>query len=233
MNTPTTLEGLLRASFDEFAGELRVCLPGRIEKYDPDTHLASVQPLIKRQFLGRSQATSLPIVNRVPVLHPRTASGLVRLPVASGDLVTLIFADKSIETWVQGDGAESEALDKRQHHLSDAYAILGGYPEGQSKTANNPDALEIEVASGTKITIGNGSEELLQLAHDAYTELKNLISEMSQAMTDIQAITVTGNQGAPTSTPINAASFVTLKTNIDNIGVQVDTAISDLGKIKI
>lgn len=228
----STIEELIRVSFIEMAGELRVCLPGRIETYDPDTHLASIQPLIKRKFYGQENAELLPIVNRVPVIHPRTAKALIRLPVASGDIVTLIFADRSIEPWLQGDGVAAEALDTRQHHLSDAYALLGGYPEGNPVTANNPDALEIVVVEGTKITIGNGAAELLQLAHDAFTELKNLVDEMSQTMSDIQAITVTGNLGSPTSTPLNAASFVALKTSVDAIGATVDTVISDLGKIK-
>jgi len=233
MSHANTLDKLILDSFIEYAGELRVCMPGRIETYDPDTHLASVQPLLKRMFYGQAQASLLPIINRVPVVQPRTSSALVRLPVASGDLVTVIFADRSIESWVSGDGAETEPKDTRQHHLSDAFAILGGYPEGQSRTANNPDALEIEVNPGTKLTIGNGSEELLQIAYDAFTELRNLIDEMSQAMTDIQSITVTGNSGSPTSPPLNAASFVILKTKIDAIGSTVDNVKTDLEKIKI
>ncbi len=232
MNNVGSLDELLRLSFQEFAGELRVCLPGRIEQYDPDTHIASVQPLIKRRFYGRREAVLLPIINQVPIVHPRTGTALIRLPVASGDIVTLVFADRSIETWLQGNGTETESFDTRQHHLSDAYAILGGYPEGNKCKAKNPKALEIEVKDGTKITIGNGAEELLQLASDAFTELRSLIDEMSQAMTDIQQITVTGNLGSPTGPPLNVASFILLKTNVEKIGTKVDTIVTDLGKIK-
>lgn len=226
-----TIEELIRVSFVEMAGELRVCLPGRIETYDPETHLASIQPLIKRKFYGQDRAELLPIVNRVPIIHPRTAKALIRLPVASGDIVTIIFADRSIEPWLQGNGAEAEALDTRQHHLSDAYALLGGYPEGNPITANNPDALEIVVAEGTKITVGNGAEELLQLAHNAFTELKNLVDEVSQTLTDIQSITH-AETGGTTGPPLNAAAFVTIKVNVDAIGTTVDTVVSDLEKIK-
>lgn len=232
MTNISTLDELIRVGFIEYSGDLRVCLPGRIEKYDPDTHLASVQPLIKRKFNARSQAVLLPTINRVPVVHPRTAKAILRLPVAPGDIVTIVFADRSIEGWLQGDGAEAEPQDPRQHDLSDAFAILGGYPEGNPIKANNPDALEIQVEPGTKITIGNGAEELLQIATDAFTELKSLIGEISQTMTDIQLITVTGNSGSPTSPPLNAASFVIIKTKVDTIGTNVDTIIQDLGKIK-
>ena len=204
MSEAITLEALLRESFDEMAGELRVCLPGRIESYDPDTHLASIQPLIKRRFYARKMAVSLPIINRVPVIHPRTANAYIRLPVARGDLVTMVFTDRSMEAWLQGDGAETEALDTRQHHLSDAYAILGGYPEKKKITADNPEALEIHVEDGVKITIGNGTEELLQIASDAFTELKNLVNELSQTLADIQLLTVT-SAGSGSPSPRGAA----------------------------
>ncbi len=232
--TISTLEGLIDAAFIEFAGELRVCMPGRIEKYDPDTHLASVQPLIKRRFYRRKNAVLLPIINRVPVIHPRTAKALIRLPVASGDIVTMVFSDRSLEAWLQGDGAESEALDTRQHHLSDAYAILGGYPEKNKLTATNPDALEIQVKSGTKVTIGNGTDELLQIAYDSFSELRNLVTQVSQTMTDIQALTVVApSGGGPTTVPVNAASFAAIKTSVDAIGTSVDAISTKLGNIKV
>lgn len=221
-------------AFVEFAGELRVCLPGRIEKYDPDTHLASVQPLIKRKFYGRRTAVSLPIINRVPVIHPRTASALIRLPVASGDIVTMVFSDRSLENWLQGTGAEAENEDSRQHHLNDAYAILGGYTEKNSIKANNPNALEIQVSPGTKITMGNGTDELLNIANDVFVELKSLIQQVSQTMSDIQLLTVTApGGGGPTTVPINSSSFATIKTAVDGIETNVDTAIAKLGNLKI
>lgn len=232
--TTNTLDQLIRMAFVEFAGELRVCLPGRIEKYDPDTHLASVQPLIKRKFYGRKTAGSLPIINRVPVIHPRTANALIRLPVASGDIVTMVFCDRSLENWLQGNGAEAENEDSRQHHLNDAYAILGGYPEKNSIKANNPSALEIQVSPGTKMTMGNGTDELLQIAHDAFAELKTIATQLSQTMTDLQLLTVTsGGSGSPSSVPINSSSFATIKSAVDTAGTNVDTAIAKLENIKV
>jgi len=232
MSETPTLARLIEQAFVEMSGELRVCLPGRIHKYDPDTHIASIQPLIKRRFYGASQATLLPIVNKVPVLHPRTGNALIRLPVARGDIVTVVFSDRSMEAWLQGDGTEAEALDTRQHHLSDAYAILGGYPEGKPITADNPNALELHVEPGTKVTLGNGTDELLAIAYNAFVKLSELTAQVSQTMTDIQAITHT-ETGAVTSTPINSASFATIKTAVDGIKTSVDAEVTKLGNIKI
>jgi len=211
---------------------LRVCMPARIEKYDPDTHLATVQPLIKVKFYKRKEPELLRFIERVPVIHPRTASAIIRLPVKKGDICTLIIADRSIENWVAGDGTEKDPNDKRMHHLEDAYAILGGYPEGNPLTANNPDALEIQVGDGVKITMGNGTDDLLQLAHDAFTELKTLSEELSTVLTNIQLLTVTA-AGTPTSVPINATDFAATKTNVDNITNIVNTVIQSLENIKV
>lgn len=208
-------------------------MPGSIESYDPDTHFANVRPLLKRRFFARRNPVDLPIINRVPVIHPRTASAMIRLPVSVGDIVTLIFADRSLENWLGGNGESKEPLDTRQHHLNDAYAILGGYPEALKQIANNPNALEIVVKSGTKVTLGNGTDELLQLAYNAFTELKSLTDQISQTMVDIKLITHTDPQGGVTGPPINVASFSTIKSTVDGISTNVQTALTSLGKIKV
>ena len=227
------LDKLLNEYLTEFGNDLRVCMPAKITEYDPGTQIAQVQPLIKRTLYRRSSSELLPIINDVLVVHSRTDKAMIRFPVNKGDIVTLVFADRSLENWLKGDGTEKDPNDTRSHSLNDAYAFLGGYPEGKKWTPKNKDALEIIVKAGTKITVGNESEELLQLASDAFNSLKDLTEELSQAMTDIQSITVTGNSGSPTSTPINASSFATLKTNIDAITNTVNTTITDLAKIKV
>jgi len=227
------LIALLRDFAEEVITDLRVCLPGRIEEYDPDTMLANVQPLLKLRFYGRTGSELLPIVNNVPIHHPRTATALLRLPVTRGDIVTLVFSDRSIENWLQGSGEEREALDTRKHNLSDAFAFLGGYPRGGAMVANNPDAVELVVEPGTKITLGNGDDEILQLAHDAFTSLKSLTEKLSQTLTDIQLITHVDPQGGTSGTPLNASDFATIKTTVDTLTTDVQTALTGLENLKV
>lgn len=228
-----TLANIISSAFDGMAGALRVCMPGRIEKYDNETHLATVQPLLKIRYYGREKAKLLPSINRVPIVHPRTDNAIIKLPISKGSIVTLIFADRSLENWLLGNGDPKETFDKRKHHINDAYAIPGGYPEKNKFTTQNNDALELQVKAGTKIAIGNGAEELLQLAHDAFTSLKDLTSELSQTLSDIQLITHTDPQGGVTGVPINASSFATIKSSVDSIGSAVDATISSLEEIKV
>lgn len=228
-----TLDVLIHEIITERISQFRVCLPAKILKYDPDTHLASVQPLLKRKFYKRKNSEMLPVINRVPVLHPRTSSAIVRLPVKKGDLVTLVFADRSLENWIAGNGEAKDPLDSRMHHLNDAYAILGGYPEQKPLTANNPNALEIQVESGTKLTIGNGQDELLKIAHDAFTSMKQLADQLKSTLTEIQLITHNDSVGGVTSPPLNITNFANISSQVDTILTEINNELSSLGNIKV
>ena len=234
MSSRVKLPLVMRDVFREMAGDLRVCLPGEVQEYDPDTMLASVQPLLRRRFYAAAGPVLLPIINNVPVMHPRSGTALIRMPIARGDIVTLVFSDRSIEQWVQGNGEAKYPDDPRLHHLSDAYAIPGGYPKGKKKTAKNPDALEIVLESGTKITIGNGTDELLAIAHSSFTSLKSLCDRLADTLTGIQVLTVTcATAGSPSSTPINAATFSALKTQVDSLASSVNSEVQKLGNLKV
>lgn len=219
----------------QFSRDLRVCMPARIETYDADTHTASVQPLILRKFYGQVEAKRMPIIPKVPVIHPRTAGALIRLPVTAGDIVTLVFADHSLDRWLMGDGTEKDPGDLRAHHITDAYALLGGYPRGAPFPAANPNALEIVVSSGTKVSIGNGTDEVLNIAHDAFAELKSLCQQVSSALTAASLLTVTGvtGGGGVSGVPVNAAAFVAIKASVDSIATQVNATMVKLDNLKV
>lgn len=233
MSNRVTFPLVIRDAFRDLAADLRVCLPASIHEYNPDTMLASVQPLLKRRFYASQTPVLLPIINNVPVIHPRSGTAMIRLPIQKGDLVTLVFADRSLELWAQGAGESKYSDDPRQHHLSDAYAIPGGYPKGKQKPAANPDALEIVLETGTKVSIGNGTDELLTIAYDSFTALKTLAERLADTLTGIQAITVTcATAGSPSSTPINAATFSGLKSQVDSIASDVNAELQKLGNLK-
>lgn len=230
---PDQLPGYIQDELNEFAVNFRVCLPGRIEKYDSKTHLAIVQPLLKRKFFGRKFYELLPTIANVPVVHQRSKKGIVKVPISKGSVVKLTFVDRSMESWVAGNGDPKEPDDTRKHHFNDCYAEPGGYPKQDPWPTSYPDALELEVKPGTKIAIGNGSVELLNIAYDAFSSLKDLADELSQTLSDLQLEThSTSSPGAPTGVPLNAASYAATKTNVDSITNAVDIELTKLEEIK-
>ena len=226
------LAELIRDSFSELISDVHVCMPAEIIKYDADTMTCSAQPLIKRRFYQRKEAEKYPVINNIPVVFPRTATALIRLPVTKGDIVKLVFADHELSNWISSDGRANEYLDKRYHHINDCFAEVGGYPKGRPHKAINPDALEIIVSSGTKITIGNETDELLAIAYESFDSLKSLTEKLSDTLANIQAITVIAG-GDISGAPLNSAAFATTKTQVDAITSAINTELSKLSNLKV
>ncbi len=215
--------------------EMRVALPGTITSYDEETRNAEVLPLIMRKSFDAQEAIALPIIPNVPVVHPQTQKGALILPVSPGDPVTLIISDRSLEDWKASSGTlPTEAVDKRKHDLSDCWAIPGGWPDALPFAAASSGNLALQVTSGTKIYIGNGTDELLQIAHDAFSSLKTLAEKLNDTLTNIQALTVTSNIIPPfiSSVPINSPLFLATGLEVTAIILEIDAELSSLDNIK-
>lgn len=145
MTTPT-LSQIVRLGIQKELANLHTAMPGKIEAYDPGTRLARVKPLLRRKYEDEDQAVDLPVISNVPVLHPRTSSAQVSLPLAAGDYVLLIFCERSIDRWLEIGGAV-DPEDPAMHALTDAVAIPGLYPKGEPLALNG---------SRGSLEIGNG-----------------------------------------------------------------------------
>lgn len=228
------LHKLIIDEFNELINDVHVAMPAEVIKYDADKMTCSAQPLIKRKFYRREKSEKYPVINNVPIVFNRTGASLIRLPVSKGDIVFLVFADHEVSNWIQGNGSSVDYLDNRKHHINDCFAFVGGYPIGKKHAAVNPDALEIIVSSGTKITIGNETDELLDIAYQSFTELKTLTQKLSETLTNIQTVTVNcPSGGGVSSVPNNSTLFATTKTDVDNIETAVNAQLSKLNNIKV
>lgn len=235
-----SLESLIRDAFNHLMTDVRVALPGCVDSViDGATRLVNVRPMLSVRYYGRDEVVDLPVIQRVPLVEPRTSSAFISLPIKKGDPVLMIFSDRALENWIGSDGSiPVEPLDIRQHDITDAFAILGGWPEAMAgnRPGQNPDDLDIQVETGVKILIGNGADELLGLAHEAFTKLKEVAEELSTHLTDIQTMTMTAVEpGAGVSGPPLAADvtkFATSKTAVDAAVTVIDQEIENLGRLK-
>ena len=213
--------------------DLRVAMPGIIMEYDTKTHHASVQPAIKRKLSNRKETFKYPVLSHVPVIHPRSATAIIKVPIKVGDSVLLVFCDRGLRNWITSDGDYKDPSDNRMHSINDAFAIPGGYPELKLFPTANPDALEIQVKPGTKITIGNDQNDLIAMAHTAFTQLSSLCAQLSSTLTNIALITHSDPQGGVTGPPLNVINFVNLGASVNNIKAEVDTVLTNIGTIKV
>jgi hypothetical protein len=130
--TPTLAE-LLAIHGDSIKRSSFSALPGRIEKYDAATQKASVKPLVKDRVPTKDGSELLepfPIIQSVPVVWPRAGGFFLTMPLAVGDLVLLVFADRSIDKFKSSRGTDTDPDDFRMHDIADAVALPGCYPFG-------------------------------------------------------------------------------------------------------
>lgn len=137
--SPTLVE-VIKAAMEQRLSNVHVSLPAKITKYDAATQKVEVQPLLKRPLLSRDDveldAESIPVIPDVPVAFPRGGEGsgsfFLTWPLEPGDLVHLVFSERSLDIWLDGDGSEVDPVDFTMHNLSDAVAYPGLYPFGSA-----------------------------------------------------------------------------------------------------
>ncbi len=232
-----SLAGLLRLAQRAWGSRLHVALPGVVTAFDAVTKLVDVQPLLKTRKDGDQTATTPAVIPRVPVAWPMTAAAAVYMPIAKGDPVMLVFSDRALDRWKTGTGAiPAEPRLDRQHELTDCWAVPGGFPTGNPFTATYGDGnFQVVLAPGVKAAVGNGTAELLQLASDAFTSLKEAAEELKKVLAGIQLLTVSGvvSGGGVSDVPVNAATFAAIESTVDTIISGVDGTIASLDTIKV
>jgi hypothetical protein len=232
MSDTPTLSEVLQKSIDQVLANVHTCLPGKIETYDDATGLASVQPLLKRKYTGEDESIELPVISGVPVVFSRTANAYLKLPVAAGDNVMLLFAERSIDKWLTKGGVV-EPGDPAKFSLNDAIAVPGLYPKADAIQANG-DQSSVELANKTSyieikasgeiivtdgsltLTVGSGEIKLNATKIVLESANVNLGDEAGSTLalkSDLALLTVPGALGGGPGLPVSAAATVgTIKT---------------------
>lgn len=192
------LDQVLRQAIRNTLYETHTCIPVIVTKVLSNSFV-DVQPLLYTKFLGQSRAQAnqqqqnlpngqslqkQPIIQNVPVCHPRGADYWIKLPIAVSDTGIAIFSERSLDNWLAGSGGFTDPSDTRAHHISDAIFIPGLYPTSNVVTGNANDMVlhngqsELYLQKDGKFRIKNESEELLLLL----SELSGAVSDLAGAV---------------------------------------------------
>lgn len=208
MTTPTDI---FRQAINSQISNIHTCLPGRIVSYDFSVQKATVKPLLSKRYKDDT-IQSIPEIPNVPVIFPRSSSFSMHWPLNPGDLVLLLFSERSLDQWLNS-GGEIAPLDPRKFDLSDAIAIPGLYPFSETSPAEDNDNFIIQIGS-SKMKI---SQDGTYCFHGATEELMGIIDELFDA---IEAITVAADQGGVPNPAIpinNIATFTSLQTRFNTL----------------
>ena len=210
-----TLSEMLRRALATAGG--RGWLPGRVERYDATTRKADVQILVDdfhRDETGALVVDRVPIVTSVPVDLPTAGGYTITLPIVAGGpsatLGTLHFAERSLDRWLAGSGAEVDPEIYSRWNLTDARFIPGVLPFGAPPSSADPtDHMTVGSIAGVRIhlrasTICIGDEssgsDFVALAGKVLTEL-NAIKAAFSAHTHTLSVSVPGiTSGSATAT---------------------------------
>lgn len=147
--------------------EVHTAIPGRIESYDAAKCLANVKPLLKRRYSVNNadgntveQIEEYPVIQAVPVAFPRGGGYCMAWPLSKGDPCLLVFSERSLDAYLDSDGATVvDPDDARVHDITDAICYPGMTTKA-NPIANAPtDHLKLGAEDGTaEVRVSNGNE---------------------------------------------------------------------------
>lgn len=246
--SPRAQDGSEQQAFDAqklsiFTG-LRVAMPGIIQSFDPDAITCTVQPAIYGQKVGddgKTTSEAIPILPDVPVVFPRGGGVTLTFPVNPGDECLLVFSDRCIDFWWQNGGIQ-EAVDPRQHDLSDAFAIVGPQSQAKKISGISTTAAQFRSDDGSTYLEINPATKKIKLVAPGGFDVISPLSTFSEKVTITGLLTwmggMVGSLASGTAAKITGAIefFGTLKSNNKTIddththdGVQTGTSKS--GKV--
>lgn len=202
-----TLAEVLNALRDGILRDARVSLPGRVESFDAATNTADIQPMVRETVEnddGTTSQVSLPILTGVPVMFPSGGGFRITFPIAQGDTVLLVFADRSIDAFMS-QGQEGSPADQRRHSLSDAVAIPSLVSENRAWTNIEADVITIGKETGS-------NSDFVALAAKVKSEIQALRDTVSTALSALSGHThsITTATGTTTNAIVGSPSTLTV-----------------------
>lgn len=172
--------------FQRKTAQMHVAMPAKIISFNAASQTVSVQPSNRMKVTLEDvvKFVDLPQLHDIPVILPfsQTAGFCLTLPIQAGDTCLLIIPDRSMESFLTGDGSPStpyvggnlQTSNVRAHNLADAIAIPGlstsskALPEYSTSAVElrdkerksfislGPDGIEINDGKGFVMKIADG-----------------------------------------------------------------------------
>jgi hypothetical protein len=188
--------------------DLHTCMPAEIvavrDGGADKRQFVDVQPMLQRVIIdenGEQQNESLPVVQMVPVAYMQGGGFFISMPLAVGDTVLLVFAERSLDTWIQNAQRASRQPvmpgDLSMHSLEGAIAMPCG-PAPRSALLTGVDAADLVVATATGTVLArfkaNGQVSIAEGTQ--FVALANLVAtELDRIKGDINSLKSAVSEG--------------------------------------
>lgn len=153
MSEAITTSELIRRAIDARLLDVHTAMPGKVRAWDAATQTADVEVMIKRSVpTGGDEEEpvleTLPVLPSVPVVFPGGGGCFLTFPMAVGDPVMLVFAERDTSQY-RATGAVSDPGVQATHGLSGAVAFpcrIG--PRSAALSGVESSGVEIGQANG-------------------------------------------------------------------------------------
>lgn len=164
---PTFTE-VFREALEARLGGVHVCLPARVEAYDPATQTADCKPAVRsayRDVEDNERVEDYPVLPGVPVACARAGRAFLHMPLKPGHFVTLVFSERGFQRW-RDRGGIANPDDMRLHGLTGAIAMpVNLYPSsdplagliGENLSLGFDDGAQMAVKPDGTIALTNGA----------------------------------------------------------------------------
>lgn len=207
MSTPK-LSTVVRHGVEDVIEQLYTAIPAVVVNYNPTQGWCTADPMV-----ADHEGRQLPRCERVPVAHLRWGGFAISAPLAEGDLVLLLCADRSIDELLAG-GGPSTPNDPRRHDLSDAIALP------QFSTFADP----VPNLSATDLRIGNATGGI-DITPTGEVRIKvgafDLVAELHDMLVQFQSTTVQTLMGPQPFDPATQVKLAAVITALKAIGADV------------
>lgn len=202
---PPDLDDLLAESRNALLANFNCVQIGQLQKVNDDQTVE-----IKIQFIRRlpdGKTKPYPLLVDCPYFVLNGGGAYIDMPIKKGDYCLVLFNDRNIDDWWDTANV-SIPSDTRKHSISDGFALVGINPRAKAFSYDG-STLRVIVPSGIKISIGNGTDELLSLLNDNLTEVINALKYVRDTSTY-------SNGGGPTGPPSNGNLLDDPISNLEN-----------------
>ncbi len=211
--TPTDAD-MIAAAIESALIDVHVALPGQVQSYNAVTQTATVELQVQRVLpQGVNFVTeSLPVLENVPVMFPRTNAFMLTFPIAEGDYGLVVFNEMSIDQW-RSKGDNTSPGDIGRHTLTGGVFQPGLMPLSETVVLDdiaddvvlgNVNGGQIRVkSSGTVEAVAGGAgggsaDDFVAMAGKVLTELQNIATNFDA---HTHTVPIIGAVGVTASTP--------------------------------
>lgn len=216
-----------RYALDGRQSQIWTAFPAIVQSVDLEAMTLTCVAAINGVELDSENAINyhaMPVLEDVPIVFPSAGGFTITFPIAAGDEVLVIIANRCIDSWWQNGGFQNP-IEFRMHDLSDGFAIPG--PKSQPKVIDSISSTDLQIRNdaGTAfLSIGADGKIGCQ---NADTSLKTTLTALQSALSAFMT-TLAGFSGG--SSPVVQSMLQSPAATCETALATVLTEIGELLK---